>query len=216
MPRSIQKILQDFMTYVLTLFPWSVSASLTYLILLRLNYYSIFNFIFGPIIFVFIYISILFILRILIPKLKRGVYPVGFNKGFMTWYMHSLLSRSVRVVNLHYLIFNFSVTRFLFFKAMGAKVSFYTDTSYKIVFHDYPLIEIGNGVVLAEDVELSGHLITGDRLLVAPVKIGNNVFIGRSTYIGPKTTIGKDSWIGMGNYLHNKTIPEKTKIESAK
>lgn len=216
MQKILKKIFQDTATYVLTLGPWTLALCALYALYKRvsLNHYLLI--ILAPVLFVLLYILFIFLIRCCLPKLKKGVYTVGFNKGFMTWYFHSMLSRSGRVVSLHYFLHSFSVIRYLYWRALGAKVSFFTDTSYKIVIHDYPLIEIGENCLLAEDVELSGHLITGDRLLVAPVKLGSNIFVGRTTYIGPRTSVGDNSWIGMGNYIHSKTIPANSKLESVK
>jgi serine acetyltransferase len=212
--KLLKKILQDSATYILTMGPWTLALLGLYFIYQNLLFSNLVWIFIGPIVFISLYILAIFVLRLCLPKLKKGVYVVGLNKGFLTWYFHSMLSRSGRVVGLHYFLHSFSLVRFFYWRALGAKVSFFTDTSYKIVIHDYPLIEIGENCMLAEDVELSGHLITGDRLLVAPVKISSNVFVGRTTYIGPRTTIGENSWIGMGHYIHNKNILPNTKLES--
>ncbi len=216
MQKILKKLLQDFATYGLTLGPWMISFCLTICLYQKFELNPYLGVVLVPLEFISFYILAIFIIRCCLPKLKKGVYKVGFNKGFMAWYLHSMLSRSARIVGLHYLLHSSNVLRFFYWRALGAKVSFFTDTSYKIVMHDYPLIEIGENCLLAEDVEVSGHLITGERLLVAPVKISSNVFIGRTTYIGPRTSIGENSWIGMGHYIHNKTITPNSKLESTK
>lgn len=216
MIKLAQKLLQDLITYLLTMGPLCLALGILLALMSAVEIGAYAWVILAPLVLIASFLLSLFVFRCCLPKLKKGVYKVGFNKGFLTWYMHSMLSRSARVTNLHYFLNCFSITRFLYWRAMGAKVSFYMDTSYKIVVHDFPLIEVGAGSLLAEDVELSGHLITGDRLLVAPVKIGKNVFVGRTTYIGPKTSIGDGSWIGMGHYIHGKTIEPSTKMESLK
>lgn len=214
--KIFKKLLQDIATYLLTLGPWIISFCMTFFLYERFKFNLYVGVVLVPLVFVLLYILAIFIIRMSLPKLKKGVYKVGLNKGFMAWYLHSMLSRSARIVGLHYLLHSSNVLRFFYWRALGAKVSFFTDTSYKIVMHDYPLIDLGENTLLAEDVEISGHLITGDRLLVAPVKIGPNVFIGRTTYIGPRTTIGENSWIGMGHYIHNKTVAPNTKLDSVK
>lgn len=160
------------------------------------------------------FILFVFILRILLPQLKPGVYLVGFNKGFMAWYFHSMLTRSARTFGIHYLLHCTATFRWLYWRALGAKVPFNMSTSYKITLHDAPVITIGEGTTLAEDTELSGHLVRGDKVLVAAVKIGKGVFIGRKTYIGPRTRIGDHAWIGMNNTLSGQVIAEKEVIKS--
>lgn len=214
MKKVIKKFTQDLLTYLLIFGPFGSALALSWRLCGALSPFELI--LVMPLVFVFSYILFLFLFRLALPRLKKGVYVVGFNKGFLTWYTHSMLSRSARVFGLHYVLHAFSLTRFLYWRALGMKASFFTDSSYKIVIHDHALIEIEEGCILAEDVELSAHLITGDRLLVAPVKISKNVFIGRTTYIGPRTTIGEGAWVGMGLYLHNKTIPAHAKLESPK
>jgi acetyltransferase-like isoleucine patch superfamily enzyme len=104
--------------------------------------------------------------------------------------------------------------RFFYWRALGAKVPFNFNTSYKITIHDAAVISIGEGTTLSEDVTLSGHLVRGDKILVAEVKIGKSVFVGRNTYIGPRTRIGKNAWIGMGNMVAGDVIQENQKIKS--
>jgi serine acetyltransferase len=167
-----------------------------------------------PIVLVLCFIFVIFVFRLLLPRLEKGVYPVGFNKGFMAWHTHSMLTRSARAFGIHYLIHSISFFRWLYWSALGAKVSYAMSTSYKITVHDVALLEIEEGVILAEDVEISGHVVRGDRVLVAPVKIGKNSFIGRGTYVGPRTRIGANCWIGMNNFVMGEVLPEGTKVQS--
>jgi acetyltransferase-like isoleucine patch superfamily enzyme len=201
----------DIITTFLCLGPIVLSLSLSWTLLAFIeNVYL--KFIAAPFILVFGFILIIFIIRLLLPSLKKGVFPIGMNMGFMGWLTHSMLTRSARVFGIHYLIHSVSFFRWLYWRALGAKVSYKISTSYKITLHDIALIELAEGIILAEDTEISGHLVRGDRVLVAPVKIGKNTFVGRSTYIGPRTTIGENCWIGMNNTVTGEILPAGTKI----
>lgn len=160
------------------------------------------------------FILTIFIIRLILPRLEAGVYKTNFNKGFFAWYSHSMLTRSARCFGLQYLIHSTATMRWLYWRALGANVPFNMNTSYKITIHDAAVITILPGTTLAEDVEISGHLVRGDKVLVAPVKIGRNVFIGRETYVGPRTKIGDGAWIGMGNTLSGDVVAEKQSIKS--
>ncbi len=166
----------------------------------------------APFALAFSFILTIFAIRLILPPLKKGVFPLSFNMGFMGWWTHSLLTRSARIFGIHYLLHSISLFRWLYWRALGAKVSYKMSTSYKITMHDVALIEIEEGVILAEDVELSGHIVRGDRVLVAPVKIDKNSFIGRGTYIGPRTRIGENSWIGMNNNVTGEVLAANSKI----
>lgn len=205
--------MKDFITTILCVGPIVCSLMVTARVLnfLENAYLKIFV---TPFVLALSFIAVIFIFRILLPPLKKGVYPIGLNMGFFGWFTHSMLTRSARVFGVHYLIHSISVFRWLYWKALGAKAAFNISTSYKITLHDMALIEIENGVTLAEDVEISGHVVRGDRVLVAPVKIGLNTFIGRGTYIGPRTRIGENCWIGMNNNVTGEVIASGTKIAS--
>lgn len=201
----------DLLSLLLCLGPIVLSLILTALELQQLPSFYL-QIVLAPIALPLSFIFTVFVIRLLLPSLKKGVYPVGFNKGFMAWWTHSLLTRSARIFGIHYLLHSIALLRWLYWRALGAKVAYSISTSYKITLHDIALIEIEEGVILAEDTELSGHIVRGDRVLVAPVRIGKNSFIGRGTYIGPRTRIGENCWIGMSNNVTGEILAPNTRI----
>ncbi len=211
--KNLKVAAADLITILLTYVPIIFSITTTYFILT-----FIINIILKitllPILIQLNFILAIFIVRICLPKLKAGVYLVGNNKKFLTWYAHSMLTRSARCFGIHYLIHSTSIFRWLYWLALGAKIPYDMSTSYKITIHDAPLISIGKNTILAEDVEISAHLLRGDKILIAPVTIGSNVFIGRDSYIGPRTKIANNAWIGMKNSLSSATISENETIDS--
>ena len=162
---------------------------------------------------IFFVISI-YIFRLILPKLKAGVFPMNFNLGFLTWLAHSMLTRSARSFGIHYLLHSTALMRWMYWRALGAQVPYNMGNSYKVTIHDAQLISIGENSILAEDVEISCHLVRGDKILVAPVRIGTDVFVGRNTYIGPRTRIGNHAWIGMNNNLTKATVADNAVIKS--
>ena len=75
--------------------------------------------------------------------------------------------------------------------------------------HAY-MITIGDNVTLSAGVVILGHDASTKRALgytlLAPVRIGNNVFIGRNAIILPGVTIGDNVIVGAGSVV-TKDIP---------
>ncbi len=208
-----KRILVDVLIVILCYAPFIIAVCLTYCSLSKIeNVYIKIALI--PFLLQLYFVFSIFLFRVLLPTLKAGVYPMSFNKGFLTWLAHSMLTRSARSFGLHYLLHSTALMRWLYWRALGAQVPYNMGNSYKVTIHDAQLISIGPDSTLAEDVEISCHLVRGDKILVAPVRIGEGVFIGRDTYVGPRTRIGNRAWIGMKNTLNNATVLEGEKIKS--
>jgi acetyltransferase-like isoleucine patch superfamily enzyme len=154
-----------------------------------------------------------FILRLIVPRLKKGVYPMAVNLGMFAWYCNLALSRAAAVSGLQFLLNSFYVTKFLHWRALGMKVAFGVNTSIGVSFVDLPLISIGQGCTISEGVHIACHTFVGDRLLIIPVEIGENVFVGMNCVIGPKTRLGDRAWIGMNNLI-SEGIAADAKLES--
>lgn len=86
--------------------------------------------------------------------------------------------------------------------------------STKVKFDDFDQVELGERVVMSENIILLTHdysLTTGliavnkepktDIAFIRPIKIKNNVFIGMSTIILPGTTINENVIIGAGSVV---------------
>ena len=76
--------------------------------------------------------------------------------------------------------------------------------------HAY-MITIGDNVTLSSGVVILGHDASTKRVLgytiLAPVRIGNNVFIGKNAIILPGVSIGDNTIIGAGSVV-TKSIPD--------
>jgi acetyltransferase-like isoleucine patch superfamily enzyme len=209
----MQNIFSDFLAIVICPSPLIGAIFLSYFILSEIHNVYLYITLFA-VSLMLSFIFFIFMWRLVLPPLQPGVFAVGINKGFIAWWTHSLLARSARMCGLQSMIHGIPVLRFLYWRALGAKVPYNINTSYSITIHDAALIEIGSGTMLAEDTVLSGHLVRGDKILVAKVKIGQNVFVGRNTYVGPRTRIGNSAWIGMGNHLSGNVIADNERVEN--
>ncbi|MCO5142968.1 MAG: hypothetical protein M9962_07760 [Oligoflexia bacterium] len=209
----------DFLGIFLSLGPGIVawSIALTYL-------HSIWTFsaakfflysLLAPFLLIFSFIFVLWALRLFIPKQKRGVYPMGINKGTLTWFCHLGLSRSSIIAGISPLLNAFYLTKYLHWRALGMKIAYGVNTSIGVSFVDLSMITIGKGSTVSEGVHIACHTFVGDRLFVSPVEIGENVFIGMNCILGPKTKIGAGAWVGMGNLI-SENITEGSKLDNFK
>jgi acetyltransferase-like isoleucine patch superfamily enzyme len=170
----------------------------------------------SPFVLFFSFIATIFILRMCLPKLKPGRYKREINKNVISWFCHFALGRAAKLSGLIRFLQAFNITKFLYWRALGAKVSFFITCSYDIDFVDCPLISIGKNVTLGSATNISCHSDIGGCLILGPVVIEDNVFISMSNVIGPNTTIKNGAWIGFGNALVNQVIEENEKLRGIK
>ncbi|CAM2822418.1 acyltransferase [Legionella worsleiensis] len=158
------------------------------------------------------FISFLALFKFFIPKLKPGVTHIGFNKNTLSWYCHLALNRSIKVSGLRYLLNISYLLKFLLYRALGAKIGFGINTPMEFTFVDLPLLTIGSGTTFGENVHVSCHYFTGDRLLLKPVTIGTNCFLGANCIIGPGSKIGDKAYVGYGNIVSGDVIADNEYI----
>jgi len=168
----------------------------------------------SPFVLFISFIATITLLRLCLPTLKAGRYKRELNRHVFFWYCHLALSRAAKITGLTPLLQSFSITKFLYWRALGAKVSFHITNSFDIDFVDSPLITIGKGVTIGSQTCISCHSDIGNYLYLAPVTIEDNVFIGMNNIIGPGSTIREGAWIGYGNALINQEIEKNTKLKS--
>ncbi len=168
----------------------------------------------SPFILIFVFVLTVFVLRLLVPRLKKGIYAMGVNSGTLAWACNLALSRASEVAAVRPLLNAFFWTKFLHWRALGMKIDYGVNTSIGVSFVDLPMITIRKGGTVSEGVHIACHTFVGDKLIIFPVEIGENVFIGMNCTIGPKTKIGNGAWIGMHNVIGGDQIADGAKIES--
>lgn len=202
----------DLLSVLFSLMPGVIALSLTGLFLYHGYALSWLVFPVAPFVLFFSFITIIALIRLSLPKLKPGRYKRALNKDMLAWFCHFSLSRAAKITGLISLLQSFNVLKYLYWRALGAKVSFQVMNSFDIDFVDCPLITIGKNVTLASQVSISCHSDVGSLLFLSPVVIEDDVFIAMSVKIGPGTIIKKGAWIGFGNALVNQTVEENTKL----
>jgi hypothetical protein len=166
-----------------------------------------------PIVAPLLLIAVLAAARLLFPRLRPGVYRMKPSVGLVAWYCQFALNRAARICGLWPLINTNAVLKWLYFRAMGARIAFGINTSLGITLVDLPLLTIGPGCTLAEGAHIACHTFVGDRLALTPVTIGRDVLVGMNTVIGPATSVGDGAWIGMSNLLGNTRLEPGQEIK---
>ena len=146
--------------------------------------------------------------------MKPGMYRTDGNINIIIWHLNNALANALENAGLKNPIYSFHLTKWLYWKAMGANIAFGTLSSPLLIIREFPLITIGKGVSLSGYNHISCHTFEGSRLLLAPINIGDNSFIGMNTVIGPKTKIGNNCFIGINNFLVFDTVLDNSRIEN--
>ncbi|MDY7226122.1 hypothetical protein [Hyalangium rubrum] len=154
------------------------------------------------------------LIRLCIPRIRPGTYKMEMSRDYLAWYMTLCLGHAVRISALQPFFFTFYITKYLYWRAMGARIAYGVNSSLFAVLADYPLLTIGKGCTVGANVLVIGHLFLGDKVMLGPVNIGDNVFLSFGAFVGPRTTIGARSWIGMQNKLLKDTLPEDSRLEN--
>ena len=210
-------ILSDIVGYFYSVVPataaWFTGAFVVYIshnnfLLLLLSV------LFLPLISMIIFIVICFCFQRTLPKMKPGIYRPGVSKGAIVWHLNNCLANSLEIGLFKTLIFSHKIPKWLYWRAMGAKIAFGIFSSTLITLREYPLITIGEGSSISAYCHISCHTFQGDKILLAPITIGQNVFIGMKSVIGPKTIVGDNAHIGISNNLVFDTISPGSKLDN--
>jgi len=160
-------------------------------------------------------------IRLLLPRLEPGSYAYPKHPMCTAWLLHFALRRISALQLWAPFIFSFASLRFVMLRALGAKVAFNMQTSVDARVIDCPLVEVGEGSMLAAETLVVGHFIENDQLLLGRVQVargvqvlggatlapgvtlGENVVVGPGSKLLPHVQVDEDSYIGMGCLLYN-------------
>jgi len=130
-------------------------------------------------------------IRIFRIRLKPGTYKIG-SKESLIWLLNAGFISLVRFL---FLPFTRSSINIFFYRMLGAKIGKNVIINTTCVY-DAHLLEIGDNSVIGGDAAIIGHSTEGNKLIVAPVKIGKNVSIGQYTTVLPGAIIEDGAIIG--------------------
>lgn len=163
----------------------------------------------SPLLLAFSFILTLALFRQLIPKLTAGVTEIGMNRKTIAWYCHLALNRSLKVSGLRYLLNVSYFLKYLTYRALGAQIELGVHTPMEFTLVDLPLIQIGAGTTIGENVHISCHYFMGDRLLLKPIKIGKGCFLGMDSVVGPGSQLGDGVRVGFGNIVSGDRLADQ-------
>ena len=140
-------------------------------------------------------VGVVTLFRFLIPREKEGTSKVFADRDFFVFLLHWMLESYVPaplITHIQLLTF----LRLAYFRGQGCKLSWSTHISPGARVWSAGLCEFGHMTYVGEFAHVTAHLSRGDKLLLAPVIIGDEVNIGAHANISPGVTIGKGARIG--------------------
>jgi hypothetical protein len=153
------------------------------------------------------YFTILTIFRMMLPKLKAGNYSLD-DRHALIWFLHLCLNRSSKALGIFLLIRASRIFTYLYYRSLGARISFNSSFSTDLEIADPSLTTISEGAIVGGRCYLGCHVIKNGKLTLGPVSLERNSFVCMNTVIGPGTIISEDAITGTGNYFVNQTLPK--------
>jgi acetyltransferase-like isoleucine patch superfamily enzyme len=145
--------------------------------------------------------------------MREGTFSMNMNIGFLAWALNLALGRSIRIFQVQDLIYSSYTLKYFYWKAMGANIKYGINSSMYVNMIDLPLISIGSGSMIGDDVQISCHIMFDGRLYLKKVTIGENSSVGVKCQIGPGTKIGNNCEIAPWNILARRKIKDNEKIK---
>ena len=134
-------------------------------------------------------------LKAMLPPEVPGTSRVFTDRAFFVFLVHWGLEKYVpRPMITHIQLL--TGLRTLYYKGMGAKLSWSSHISPGAQIWNPGLIHLGHLTYIGDFVHLSGHLSQGDKLILAPIIVGDRTNIGAHSNVAPGCTIGADVRIG--------------------
>ena len=142
-----------------------------------------------------------FAVRLLLPRPEPGIHALSSDQTF-AWGLNFALQRVVGLPLWKPAIQSIATLRYGLLTALGADVAFAMRTSSDASMLDAYLLRIHRDTMLGGGTTVSAHLMTGDRLHLAPVEIqqGAELWAGAEVALG--TVVGTGSTIGVRAVVH--------------
>ena len=140
-------------------------------------------------------VLVLTALRLVLPREKEGTSRVFADRDFFVFLLHWGLEAYVPPPLITHIQLLTSL-RLLYFRGQGMKLSWSTHISPGARVWSAGLCHFGHLTYIGEFAHVTAHLSRGDKLLIAPVVIGDRVNVGAHSNISPGVTIGCDVRIG--------------------
>lgn len=161
------------------------------------------------------FISGLILMGVIIRILSLGIKPGSYEVATLTVFRWLIFSGIYTMaVTLLLPVIPMTFFSMLFFRIIGCRIGKNSQIN-SYMLNDAYLLEIGNNVIVGGQTDISCHIFENNKLILKPIRIGDNTMIGAHCYISPGVTIGKNCMIGLNSYIRQgKTIPDNTKLTS--
>jgi acetyltransferase-like isoleucine patch superfamily enzyme len=142
-------------------------------------------------------------------QVEEGVHEISIkDRNFFKYILFFVLYRpSLKLIGILPLL----PLRIRFLKLVGLKMGKSSLLAGSELIHDPYMVEIGEQTLIGGWTQITGH-VSERKLLVKPVKIGNNCLIGGKSFIMPGVTIEDDVVLGLNSVVLKDQILEKGKM----
>ncbi|MEE2829332.1 MAG: hypothetical protein VX498_09100 [Myxococcota bacterium] len=131
----------------------------------------------------------------LVPKPREGSSRVFRDWNFFLFLVHwGLESYLPRPLISHVQLL--TSLRTLYYRLMGAKLGWSTHLSPGTRISGPALLRLGHLTYIGDHAHIATHLSQGDKILLAPVVVGDRCNVGAHCHIGPGSSFGSDVRIG--------------------
>lgn len=171
---------------------------------------------FGYFLFLHFFVLTIGVLRLTLqPRLREGIFPIGFNRDYMAWGINSVFHGIMMASPFYNQIGLIFYLNWLYYNLMGMTLPGSTMIGSGTQIRQPELMELGPGVVIGilniischhspnKKLHCHGKVIIGENTLVggnsrlaAPITIGKNVVVGAFTEMLTNISIGDNAKIG--------------------
>lgn len=144
---------------------------------------------------------LLAILREVIPAPLVGSHRVAKDPGYTRWIASTSFAEVATNVVLRWPFSFLHVTRFLYWRALGARIAFGASVPWDLVVRDPVLLVIEHGAQLEHGVRIEQGLHARGRIRVDSVHISGGCLIGAHAVLMPGASIGLDARVSPGAYV---------------
>lgn len=144
---------------------------------------------------------VLAVLREIVPRPPVGAHMVGPNGSYIRWLMSSAFADVAMNPVVRFPFWHFHVTRVLYLKALGAKISWHVGFHEHLVLREPSLVALAPGAQLEPGVVLEAALHGAGRIRIAPIIVGGGCLVGAHAILMPGATIGHDATVSPGAFL---------------
>lgn len=137
------------------------------------------------------------ILHWLTPRPRPGRHPIPSLTAAM-WLLRFWLQRAVFQAAWREILMGSVVLRTLALGALGGRVSLRANLSSDATISEVYLVQIGARALIGTGAFLSAHVIVGEELILAPVRIEEGAQVFAEAAVGPGSTIGRGATVGFG------------------